>query len=116
MAHKPSSNGLVERTNKKIIELLRKLVTPKTINWDLCLDDIQLTINNTVNSSTGETPHFILYGVERHMHYSIIDDAIQPKANYNETSSRSPCMRPRSDPPKVKNSTPDKIVAEKKNK
>ena len=37
-------------------------------------------------------------------------------ANNNETGSRSPCMRPRSDPPKMKNSTPDKIVAEKKNK
>ena len=35
--------------------------------------------------------------------------------NSNETGSRSPCMRPRSDPPKMKNSTPDKIVAEKKN-
>ena len=34
----------------------------------------------------------------------------------NETGSRSPCMRPRSDPPKMKNSTPDKIVAEKKKK
>ena len=37
-------------------------------------------------------------------------------ANNNETGSLSPCMRPRSDPPKVKNSAPDKIVAEKKNK
>ena len=36
------------------------------------------------------------------------------EANNNETGSRSPCMRPRSDPPKMKNSTPDKIVAEKK--
>ena len=35
-------------------------------------------------------------------------------ANKNETGSRSPCMRPRSDPPKMKNSMPDKIVAEKK--
>ena len=34
----------------------------------------------------------------------------------NETGSRSPCMRPRSDPPEMKNSTPDKIVAEKKKK
>ena len=34
----------------------------------------------------------------------------------NETGSRSPCMRPRSDPPKMKNSTPDKIVAKKKKK
>ena len=32
-------------------------------------------------------------------------------ANNNETGSRSPCMRLRSDPPKMKNSTPDKIVA-----
>ena len=32
----------------------------------------------------------------------------------NETGSRSPCMRPRSDPPKMKNSMPDKIVAKKK--
>ena len=34
--------------------------------------------------------------------------------NTNETGSQSPCMRPRSDPPKMKNSTPDKIVAERK--
>ena len=33
-----------------------------------------------------------------------------------ETGSRSPCMRPRNDPPKMKNSTPDKIAAEKKKK
>ena len=32
-----------------------------------------------------------------------------------ETGSRSPCMRTRSDPPKMKNSMPDKIVAGKKN-
>ena len=36
--------------------------------------------------------------------------------NNNETGSRSPCMRPRSDPLKMKNSTPDKIVAEKNKK
>ena len=62
VAHKPSSNGLVERTNKKIIEILRTVISPKTTNWDWWLDDIQLAINNTVNSSTGETPHFLLYG------------------------------------------------------
>ena len=36
------------------------------------------------------------------------------RSSKNETGSRSPCMRPRSDLPKMKNSTPDKIVAEKK--
>ena len=82
VAHKQSSNGLVERTNKKIIEILRTVMTPKTTNWDWWLDDIQLTINNTVNSSTGETPHFRLYGVERCMPFSILDDTVQPRSNY----------------------------------
>ena len=36
--------------------------------------------------------------------------------NNNETCYRSPFMRPGSDPPKRKNSTPDKIVAKKKKK
>ena len=36
-------------------------------------------------------------------------------ANNKETGSRSPCMRPRSYPPKMKNSRPDKIMVEKKN-
>ena len=35
--------------------------------------------------------------------------------NNNETGSRSPCMRPRSDPPKMKNSTPDNRGGKKKN-
>ena len=82
IAHKPSLNGLVERTSKKIIELLRTLITPKTTNWDWWLDDIQLTIDNTVNSATGETPHFLLYGVERRMPFSILDDTVQPRSNY----------------------------------
>ena len=46
------------------------------------MDDIQLTINSAVNSSTGETPHFLLYGVERRMPFSILDDTVQPRCNY----------------------------------
>ena len=37
-----------------------------------------------------------------------------PTGIANETGSQSPCMPPRSDPPKMKNSMTDKIVAEKK--
>ena len=46
----------------------------------------------------------------------MIDDDEDSNNNNKETGSRSPCMRPRSDPPKMKNSTPDKIVAKKKKK
>ena len=78
VARKPSSNGLVERTNRKIVEVLCTLVTPKNGDWNLSLDDIQLTINNTVNEATSETPHFLLYGVECRMPYSLLDDSSPP--------------------------------------
>ena len=58
------------------------MITPKTTHWDWWLGDIQLTINNTVNSSTRETPDFLLYGVERHMPFSILDDAVQRRSNH----------------------------------
>ena len=78
VAHKPSSNSLVERTNRKIVEVLRTLVTPKTGDWDLSLDDIQLTVNNTVNEATGKIPHFLLYGVECRMPFSLLGDSSSP--------------------------------------
>ena len=78
VAHKPFSNGLVERTNRKILEVLRTLVAPKTGDWDLSLDDIQLTVNNTVNEATGETPHFLLYGVECRLPFSLLGDSGPP--------------------------------------
>ena len=61
----PSSNGLVERANRKILDCLRHVLTPYTVNWDLAISDTQYAINATVNLSTGETPHFILHGYEK---------------------------------------------------
>ena len=47
---------------------------------------------------------------------SLPEQVVDATSVNNETGSRSPCMRPRSDPPKMKNSTRDKIVAKKKKK
>lgn len=82
-AYKPSSNGAVERTNRKIKDVLKTLVTPSTEDWDLTLEDIQFTLNNTVNESIGETPHFLLYGYQKRMPNSLLDDAAPPRRTYN---------------------------------
>ena len=83
VAHKPSSNGLVERTNKKIVEVLRTLITPTTSDWHLILDDIQLTLNNSVNDSVGDSPHYLLYGYDYRMPYSLTEDATPPRPTYD---------------------------------
>ncbi|MEL7196586.1 MAG: RNase H-like domain-containing protein, partial [Bacteroidota bacterium] len=82
--YKPSSNGLVERANQKVLKLLKNLVTSDSTNWDLYLDDIETTINATPNRSTGESPHFILHGYAKRLpiHWDVKDPQRTPIYNY----------------------------------
>ena len=50
---KPSCNGAVK--------LLKTMLDPTTVDWDMDMDDFRLTLN-TVNTSTGETFHLLWYG------------------------------------------------------
>ncbi len=52
--HHPTSNGLVERTNRKILEILRPLaghLQETQVDW---LSHVAASINGSVNSSTGK--------------------------------------------------------------
>lgn len=61
----PASQGLSERINREIAKLLRIYTSELSINdWDKLLPTIQLTINNTFNSSILESPFFALYGYD----------------------------------------------------
>ncbi len=61
VAYHPSSNGLVERTNHKILETLRPIVGKFIGTWEDWLPQVAATINASVCESTGQTPHFIVY-------------------------------------------------------
>ena len=64
------------------------MVDPNTVDWDMVIDDLQLTLNNSVNTSTGETPHFLLYGYQKHVPLALLDDARPPRrlTNYVDYS------------------------------
>ena len=81
--YKPSSNGAVERVNGKIKSILKTLITPETVDWDKHIEDIQLVINNSVNVTTGETPHYLLYGYTKRIPVALHDDAKPPRHIYN---------------------------------
>ncbi len=80
----PASNGLVERANRKILEVLRPIVNDLQDNWEDWLPHIAASINSSVNDSTGKSPHYILYGVEKRLPYDLLTTPVQPLYNIDD--------------------------------
>ena len=85
-AHHPASNGLVERTNRKILEILRHLAGRFHETWEDWLSHVAASINGSVNSSTGKTPHYILYGVEKRLPYDVLVHSPSPLYSLDDYS------------------------------
>ncbi len=71
-SHHPASNGLVEHTNRKILEILRHLAGHLQETWEDWLSHVAVSINVSVNSSTSKTPHYILYGFDKRLPYDVL--------------------------------------------
>ncbi len=70
--HHFASNGLVERTNRKILEILRHLAGHLQETRKDWLSHVAASINCSVHSSPDKTPHYILYGFEKHLPYDML--------------------------------------------
>ena len=57
-----SSDGLSEINNRKLIHIIRGYVNHKSDNWDQYISAAVKIINRNVNSTTGYSPFFLLYG------------------------------------------------------
>ena len=68
----PQCDGQVERMNRTIVELLKLNVDKPTENWDLELGLTLIAYRSAVQSSTGYTPFFLLYGREMRLPLDII--------------------------------------------
>ena len=60
----PQSDGLVERFNHTLGDMLSKLVDESQINWDELLPLVILAYHSSVHESTGESPATVLFGRE----------------------------------------------------
>ncbi|XP_078232523.1 cytohesin-interacting protein isoform X1 [Pogona vitticeps] len=58
----PQSNGLVERFNKTLKGMLRKLVMEKPRRWHLLVAPLMFAIREVPQSSTGFSPFELMYG------------------------------------------------------
>ncbi len=87
-AYHPASNGLVERANRKILEVLRPIVNDLLYNWEDWLPHIVASINSSVNYSTGKSPHYISFGVEKRFPYGLLTSTQQPIYNIEKYSQQ----------------------------
>ena len=61
-AYHPQCDGLVERFNRTLTDMLAKSVSPGVIEWDERLPYVLFSYRVSLQSSTGESPFFLFYG------------------------------------------------------
>ena len=64
----PQANGLVERFNRTLKQMLCKLVSNKGCNWDKLLGGVLFAYRTTPHQSTGVSPFYLLYGREANLY------------------------------------------------
>jgi hypothetical protein len=61
-SYRPQTDGSTERFNRTFLSMIRTCCHKHPKSWDRELPSLMYAYNNTVHSSTGYTPHFLLFG------------------------------------------------------
>ena len=76
----PQTDGLVERFNRTLKQMLTKLVSKGGRDWDELLGPVLFAYRTTPHASTGETPFVLVYGRDARMPTSL--DFSAPTVRY----------------------------------
>jgi hypothetical protein len=61
-SYHPQSNGALEHTHRVLVEYLRCFISEDQSNWDKWLPYATFVFNTTPHTTTGYTPHELLFG------------------------------------------------------
>jgi len=68
----PQGDGLVERANRTIQNMLTTATNGQANEWENCLPKVCLAYNTSKHASTGYTPFYLMFGRQPHMPLDII--------------------------------------------
>ncbi|XP_023223278.1 uncharacterized protein LOC111624612 [Centruroides sculpturatus] len=83
-AYHPQCNGMVERLNKTLIDILTHYVDKDQRNWDEMVPYALFAYNTTVHSSTNETPYYLLYGRDPIYPFDVVTEPNRPSYDISE--------------------------------
>lgn len=72
----PRSDGMIERMNRTIQDMLSKYIKSHQKDWDLQLDYVTLAYNSTPHESTGLSPHKMVFGREIKLPLDVMADNV----------------------------------------
>ena len=80
----PSANGLVERVNGTVGQILRTLVADNPSFWEEMLDFAVMAYNSGYNRSVKESPYYLLYHRDPSLPYETMVTEAQPWYNVDD--------------------------------
>ncbi|CAC5398973.1 unnamed protein product [Mytilus coruscus] len=83
----PRSDGMIERMNRTIQDILSKYIKSHQRDWDQHLDFLTMAYNSTPHESTGLTPHRLVYGQEMKFPLDVISERIEQDEPQTEFAS-----------------------------
>ena len=60
----PQGNGMVERFNRTLLDMLAKTTHNHPNDWECCVRKVCMAYNSSVHPSTGFSPFFLMFGRE----------------------------------------------------
>jgi transposase InsO family protein len=83
----PQSNGLIERFNRTLINMLAKHHGEHPEDWDKQLSLTAMAYNSTEHTSTGYTPFFLTHGREMRLPVDLMIPVDPPDGRHHSTTS-----------------------------
>ncbi|XP_043222136.1 uncharacterized protein LOC122381712 [Amphibalanus amphitrite] len=100
----PESDGMVERFNRTLKDMISKYVDAEGLHWDVDIKAYSMAYNSSIHSATGYTPFYLVHGYEPRMPldveygpavesvpvHSYLEDRLRSmRAAYNQVRSNS---------------------------
>ena len=74
--YRPQTDGQVERFIRTLLNMLSAFLCQTGLDWDEYLHYVLLAYRSSVNSSTGCTPHMMVYGREANLPVDLMYDRV----------------------------------------